>query len=1577
MYPIKYTLIFIVTCCFTFGYSQTSNKFNFQMLIRNAQEEPHADKQITVDVSLFSDDNGSLLFYKERHTLITDFMGVASMVIGEGTLLSGNLSISPRFLKMEVDPEGGTNFSINFSEKLSSVPFSQFSQISLKIPPKSVEVVNIAPGTLPLSKLGFPYVTADNLNSISQSLTTAGNKNYHIKSNGTCTFGSVTDKEGNTYKTITIGTQEWMAENLRAGGGFPQVSSSSDWSNLQQPAWSYYDNNPTYNNSFGKLYNGFAVNQYKNLCPTGWHIPNDFEWSILSKTLGGDNVSGGALKSINSTFWVNPNVGATNASCFSSIPNGYREADGIFKDKGSSAVYFQSDFSVLPLFRNLITEESTNFRLVPKNISTINKVGAAVRCLKGDSVGIYSPLVNLDSITQISPNSSRVYANVQDGGSQVLETGIVWSTVGIPSINGNKLSTSTAKLGNYDVNLTGLLPTTKYYVRAFAVNQIGVSYSSLDSFMTTNQINLPKVNTSNLGAIFATNTLCGGEVTSDGGSPVTARGVVWSTSPNPSIALATKTMNGSGTGVFTSNAMGLIPNTEYYIRAYATNSTGTDYGEERTFITLPQLTTTSVTEITNISANTGGNIIPAGSATITARGVVWSTSPNPTIALSTKTTDGAGTGVFPSNLSGLAPNTTYYIKGYATNATGTGYGEEITFITLPNITTTAITDVTENAAKSGGNITPVGNATITARGVVWSTSPNPSIALSTKTVDGTGTGAFPSNLTGLAPNTTYYIKAYATNAMGTGYGEERTFITLPQLTTTSVTEITNISANTGGNIIPAGSATITARGVVWSTSPNPTIALSTKTTDGAGTGVFPSNLSGLAPNTTYYIKGYATNATGTGYGEEITFITLPNITTTAITDVTENAAKSGGNITPVGNATITARGVVWSTSPNPTIALSTKTTDGPGTGAFPSNLTGLTSNTTYYVKAYATNSSGTGYGNEVSFKTNIIQVFPIVNTSIPINVESNKALAGGFVNSEGTSPVTVRGIIWSTTPLAKETGKDRTMVPGGGTGAFTSLLTGLKPDTWYYTVAYATSSVGTSYGGEISFKTKPASIPEVTTLKCSEIKEKTLMSGGNVTADGGDTISARGVVWSTNPAPTLSMNVPFKTDPVKDKGEYMINLSELTPNTRYYVRAYATNSAGTGYGLPESCVTLPLLATTALSAVWEDTAKSGGTFTPEGNADITAKGVVWSTNPNPTIALSTKTVDGTGTGVFTSNLKGLTPNTIYYVKAYATNATGTGYGNELTFTTLPKLTTTGVSEKMENTAKSGGNISPAGNAPITARGVVWSTSPKPTIALSTKTEDGMGTGVFTSSITGLTAKTTYYLRAYATNGAGTNYGNELSFIAEKDTFSCVGTPTVTDIDNNTYKTVQIGTQCWMQSNLKVSKYRNGEAIPTGLSDSDWQYTHKGAYAINENNNANDAIYGKLYNWYAVKDVKGLCPTGWHVPTKDEWDKLVSHLGGQVVAGGKMKSTTGWPPYSGTTNESGFTGLPGGVRIFIGRFGRPGSSGVWWSSSEAEIPPNCGVCLTGLASIMGLGSNNVVSRNNDNKESGLSVRCLRD
>jgi hypothetical protein len=207
-------------------------------------------------------------------------------------------------------------------------------------------------------------------------------------------------------------------------------------------------------------------------------------------------------------------------------------------------------------------------------------------------------------------------------------------------------------------------------------------------------------------------------------------------------------------------------------------------------------------------------------------------------------------------------------------------------------------------------------------------------------------------------------------------------ITAPVLTTAVVNSITQLTVNSGGNITSNGGADITARGVVWSTSQNPTISLTTKTNDGVGLGAYTSNIAGLSPNTTYYVRAYATNSVGTAYGNEVNFITtsiqLPVLTTTTISNITLSTASSGGDITSDGVGTIIVRGVIWSTSQNPTIALSTKTTDGTGIGTFTSNITGLTANTTYYVRAYATNSAGTAYGLQLSFTTiaSYTQMYP-------------------------------------------------------------------------------------------------------------------------------------------------------------------------------------------------------------------------------------------------------------------------------------------------------------------------------------------------------------------------------------------------------------------------------------------------------------------------------------------------------------------------------------------------------------------------------------------------------------------------
>jgi len=329
---------------------------------------------------------------------------------------------------------------------------------------------------------------------------------------------------------------------------------------------------------------------------------------------------------------------------------------------------------------------------------------------------------------------------------------------------------------------------------------------------------------------------------------------------------------------------------------------------------------------------------------------------------------------------GLTINTTYTYRVYAYNSAGNSstYSNEvsITTVSVPLITTTSISNVTINSASSGGAISNDGGSAITSRGVVWSTATNPTIALPTKTSDGTGTGSFVSAISGLTAGTLYYVRAYATNAIGTGYGSLETFTTqppsLPTVTTTPITSITLTGASSGGNITSDGGGSVTGRGVVWSTSPNPTIALPTKTSDGTGTGTFVSTISGLTAGTLFYVRAYATNSAGTAYGPQITFTTqapsLPTVSTRAINSITANSATSGGNVTSDGGATVTARGVIWSTSPNPTISLPTKTTDGSGIGQFISNISGLAAGS-YYVRAYATNSAGTAYGNQESFST--------------------------------------------------------------------------------------------------------------------------------------------------------------------------------------------------------------------------------------------------------------------------------------------------------------------------------------------------------------------------------------------------------------------------------------------------------------------------------------------------------------------------------------------------------------------------------------------------------------------------------
>jgi len=227
---------------------------------------------------------------------------------------------------------------------------------------------------------------------------------------------------------------------------------------------------------------------------------------------------------------------------------------------------------------------------------------------------------------------------------------------------------------------------------------------------------------------------------------------------------------------------------------------------------------------------------------------------------------------------------------------------------------------------------------------------------------------------------TYYVLAVAGENKSDTVKAEITPVIPITISTGSVTEIGATTAKIGGNITNAGGGTVTSRGICWSTTQNPTVSNS-KTTEGTGPGQYTSILTGLLAGTTYYARAYGENSRGVVYGSEVSFTTLgpPKLTTTAVSSITETTATSGGTITSDGGSPITAKGVVWSTSPNPTISLATKTNDGTGLGAFTSAISNLTNNTKYYIRAYAINAMGTAYGEELSFTT-AIPVPPILES---------------------------------------------------------------------------------------------------------------------------------------------------------------------------------------------------------------------------------------------------------------------------------------------------------------------------------------------------------------------------------------------------------------------------------------------------------------------------------------------------------------------------------------------------------------------------------------------------------------------
>lgn len=690
-----------------------------------------------------------------------------------------------------------------------------------------------------------------------------------------------------------------------------------------------------------------------------------------------------------------------------------------------------------------------------------------------------------------------------------------------------------------------------------------------------------------------------------------------------------------------------------------------------------EITTKQVTSITGWSAVSGGEVTSDGTPTISKRGVCWSTSPEPTMNDYTVTHHNGGLGKFSVTMDGLSENTTYYVRAFAWNSTGAIYGEEYSFTTpyKPILSTLEVEEVTSVSAVCGGNITDDGNAAISQRGLCWSTHENPTIDDSTTMVDSVGTGTFKSEMTKLTPGTLYYVRAYATNAAGTTYGEELSFTTLnvPVLKATEIANVTQETVVCSGSILDNAGADVTEQGFCWSTTSQPTIENEKITaTAENGLGDFSITILGLQWGTTYYVRSYATNSVGTAYGDEASFTTwtLPTITTNATTNVTDVSVDCGGTIVSDGGTDITEKGLCWNNSANPTIENEKIILNGEN---FSGTITGLTDGVVYYVRAYATNAVGTMYGEEQTFTTLTV---PTVETYNAENVSYTTATAKSKVVADGGATVTERGFCYSISNT-NPTLSDNKITVGNGTGNFNYSFTGLTDNTIYYIRSYATNSIGTAYGSTINFTTTEITAPTVATTSATNVSYTSVTLDGNITNDNGATVTERGVCYGTSTNPTINDN---KVAAENGTGTFTVSVANLADGVTFYARAYAINERGITYGEAVSFtttkITAPTITTTAVSNVSYTTVTLGGNVTNANGATVTERGICWGTSTNPTISNSKKAV-GSGTGNFTANLTGLNDGVTYYVRAYATNERGTSYGEEKTFTTIKKVIVNG------------------------------------------------------------------------------------------------------------------------------------------------------------------------------------------------------------------------------------------------------------------------------------------------------------
>ncbi|MGD2086786.1 MAG: hypothetical protein PVH61_11445 [Candidatus Aminicenantes bacterium] len=923
--------------------------------------------------------------------------------------------------------------------------------------------------------------------------------------------------------------------------------------------------------------------------------------------------------------------------------------------------------------------------------------------------------------------------------------------------------------------ITGLVNGTTYHYRVVGTNSSGTSNGADRTFTTG--LNPPTVSTDAAGSITTTSAIMNGTVNANGLTTnvnfqwgfTTSYGITNSATPS--------VVTGTANIPVTFNPTTLLPNTTYHYRVVAQNAGGTVYGADMSFTTnaAPTVTTNATTSVTTtgavlngmVNANNQSSTVTFEYGTTTAYGTTVTADQSPV-------TGQVNTPVSKA-ITGLTPNTTYHYRVVGTNASGTGYGADMTFSTSvgpPIVTTGSSSPLVFGAILNG--IVNANNASTTVTFEYGTTVAYGMTATADQSpVTGSNNTAVTVTLSGLSFNTTYHYRVVGTNINGTTNGADMTFTTTlnpsaftgPATNVLATTATVNGTANGNGNFwsVRFDYGTTITYGSTMVATPNQT----------SGSTDIPVSavLTGLTPNTTYH---YRTTVYGGGfffYGSDMTFTTLsgPVLTTNAATSVGATTATVNGIVNANNYSTTVTFEYGFDTSYGQTVTADQSPVTGNTNTAVSRTLGTLIPNSTYHYRVVGSSAVGTVYGADMTFTTGALA--PIVTTNAASGIGASGATLNGTVNANNDS-TTVTFEYGPTISYGTTLTADQSPVAGSSNTLVSKGITGLAANTTYHYRVVGQNGAGTSNGADMTFTTG-TNTPTATTNAASGIGSTGATLNGLVNANGASTT----VTFEYGTSTAYGKTATADQSPVTGTTDTAVTstISGLIGATTYHYRVVAQNAFGTTTGADMIFLTSgssPIAITDAATSVGPPTATLNGTINAQNDSTTVTFEYGPTTAYGSTVAAAPSPVTGNTDTAVSSTLTGLTQGVTYHYRVVGQNAFGTTNGADMTFTTgtitVPTVSTRIITDVTTSSAASGGNVTDEGMGTVTAKGVCWSTSPGPTIANST-TNDGSGLGAFSSSITGLSENTTYYIRAYATNSAGTGYGVQRSFTTNAET----------------------------------------------------------------------------------------------------------------------------------------------------------------------------------------------------------------